>query len=988
MSVQVNSWLRTKLPYIDLSEGFGIDQSLSKTNPDVNTWCPFHETQNSHSQSCSVSHKGLYKCHGCGVSGDVFEFYATLHGITRKEAIKKLVRDTPLEVSDVRKGGPSLQQAQSISPSYVLECKRKLRNRVDFQEYLSKERKLSLEVLDKYNIGCDVNRITIPIYDTQDNLVNIRRYLPHATQVSKMVSYGKGFGAVRLYPYRSVKEHDSAEWLIICEGEWDCLTLLDRGFSAITNTGGVSSWTPNLLNVFREKKIVICFDVNDKPDPNHPEGDLGQRMAIKVADILTTQNHCMVKIVVLPLPVEYVGGDVTDYFTKYGGTVDEFKALIDEAPVYTPIETHSIDPLKIPLWRITEATLINKPFEVEGIIVAKSQATYTVPRVISYINTEGELGRMTHTFDVWDGSLASLIKVSETRLYSVIKSKIPDFGGEIMGIKIEEYIVIEEISIAPYINTFTDDHAEYVDYQHVTQRAYYLGTSLSPNRGYTFLGYTMRDPSNGETLLMIVEAIPIESDIDGYEIEADIHDALCKTFQTTEPYQKLTDIAQEHAYHDTHIYGRDDLHICMDLVYHSVLAFSLDGITIPKGWLELLVMGDTRTGKGFVAEGLRKLYGAGEIASGENLTLPGLLGALQQFNNYWALKWGKLPLQDRRLVILDECSSLTQETIASLSRVRSEGIVEITKVVTETTYARTRLIWLGNPRIAKRGTPNMISDFQHGIESIISLIGTMEDIARFDMVLIVARDEVDSRLINKAHETPTVRKYPVHLCRALVRWVWSRTADHVFWEDEAKKQLYQMSLALPEQFTSRIPLIQREDIRYKLARIAVAVAGRTYSTDDGVRLIVKKEHVTCAYNFLSAIYSKACCGYRQLSESELEHERFEYAEQTQKLLAENIKDLDTRIVFIEGLLGNKALAMYDFCEYTGWDIFTAKSIVFQLLKFGALKRQQAFYVKQPAFTQLLQNWHTALKQQQNDRVIDIALNPDLANKLNKPAKIK
>jgi DNA replicative helicase MCM subunit Mcm2 (Cdc46/Mcm family) len=90
------------------------------------------------------------------------------------------------------------------------------------------------------------------------------------------------------------------------------------------------------------------------------------------------------------------------------------------------------------------------------------------------------------------------------------------------------------------------------------------------------------------------------------------------------------------------------------------LSFDFDGKRIQRGWLELLIIGDTRTGKSEVAVRLCKFFNAGEVVSCEAASFAGIIGGLQQYGGAkeWSINWGAIPINDRRLVVLDECGGL------------------------------------------------------------------------------------------------------------------------------------------------------------------------------------------------------------------------------------------------------------------------------------------------------------------------------------------
>jgi hypothetical protein len=274
---------------------------------------------------------------------------------------------------------------------------------------------------------------------------------------------------------------------------------------------------------------------------------------------------------------------------------------------------------------------------------------------------------------------------------------------------------------------------------------------------------------------------------------------------------------------------------------------------------------------------LSKFYRAGEVVSCESASFAGIVGGLQQFgaNKEWAITWGAIPINDRRLVVLDEISGLTPEDIGAMSSIRSSGVAELTKIQQERTYARTRLIWIGNPRNAR------MADYTYGVQAIRPLIGNAEDIARFDLAMSVASSDIRAEDINRAHD-PGDQRYPREACMSLIRWAWSRTAENVIWAEGAEKAVYSAALDLGRRYTEDPPLIQAANVREKVARVAVAIAARLFSTDErGETLIVRRVHVRAAVAFLDRLYSMPGFGYAERSEEFIEDRK----------LAENPKNI-------------------------------------------------------------------------------------------------
>jgi hypothetical protein len=327
--------------------------------------------------------------------------------------------------------------------------------------------------------------------------------------------------------------------------------------------------------------------------------------------------------------------------------------------------------------------------------------------------------------------------------------------------------------------------------------------------------------------------------------------------------KKMGDIARDLEANVTKIYGRVPLHVAYDVVWHSVMDFKFKDVVLGKGWLELLVLGDTRTGKSEAALRLSDHYNAGVLKSCEGATFAGLVGGAEQAGSKsWMVRWGTIPLNDRRLVVLDEVSGIADKNIMEqMSAVRSSGRAQITKIVSQETSARTRLIWIGNP---VDGTT--LRHMNGAIEGIQKLVKNPEDIARFDMAMAVASDEVESSIINSTTPPQVPHVYTSELCSALVSWAWSRKADQIVWKDGTEDYVLQVAEEMGGRYVPEPPLIQIENARVKLARIAVAIAARVFSCDKtGELVVVGNEHVDAAVQLLDTLYGAERFGYQRHS---------------------------------------------------------------------------------------------------------------------------
>lgn len=410
--------------------------------------------------------------------------------------------------------------------------------------------------------------------------------------------------------------------------------------------------------------------------------------------------------------------------------------------------------------------------------------------------------------------------------------------------------------------------------------------------------------------------------------------------------EKFDEINKDLTHNITKIYGRDDLLTTIDLVFHSVLSFVFLGNIVRKGWVEALILGDTGCGKTTAVEALMKHYQAGEMIRGEGATFAGLIGGAQQVSGSgpWSITWGTLPLQDRRFVAIDEVSGLSIKDISDMSGVRSDGIAQLTKIHQEKTFARTRLLWISNPR-----SNRSLASYATGVDAVRELIGRPEDIRRFDFALTLASSEVPSDVINRRYsgeEIPHV--YTSELCHDRVLWAWSRKPEQIVFEEEAEEIILQRAKKLGEEYHSSIPLVEPADQRIKLARLAVAAAARVFSSDDeGERVMVRGEHCEFVYRFLDKIYKKKSLAYDLYSRQRFADEKLSNPQKVTEALDDRGPE------FVNILLDMSFISMADIEVLGDLERQEAKEFLSILVRNRCLKRARSGFFKTPAFIELL-----------------------------------
>lgn len=406
---------------------------------------------------------------------------------------------------------------------------------------------------------------------------------------------------------------------------------------------------------------------------------------------------------------------------------------------------------------------------------------------------------------------------------------------------------------------------------------------------------------------------------------------------------KLKEIYDDLADNVTFIYGRHDLHLAIDLVYHAPLRFIYDRKLIKKGYPEVLIIGDTRTGKTQCTEALVSHYGVGVCAGGESMSFAGLIGGCQQMGKEWSITWGVLPQNNRRLVVIDEAGGMTAADIGKMSSVRSQGIAEITKIQAQKTEARTRLLWLANPRLAMT-----VNEFSSGVDMIESLVSSPEDIARWDAIMVVSKDEIRFSDMATGQRDKVAHVYTSELCHSLVLWAWCREEDEIHITEEAEHVCFELAEEMCKKYCSDFTLVNPAEQRIKIMRLATSLAARLYSTPDGKRLFVHAAHVRYIYDFLNRLYDSKYFKYDTWSVNQVvgsciinEEEVIEFCQSIGKNGCGKFLEL-------------RSIRCKDIEEYLGISAEEAKAKLSKLLLNNAMSRSKGdFYKKSPQFNDIL-----------------------------------
>lgn len=605
---------------------------------------------------------------------------------------------------------------------------------------------------------------------------------------------------------------------------------------------------------------------------------------------------------------------------------------------------------------ISKARFHNTSIRIRAIVSGKSATPYKIPKVVEVkclgCGDDACKYRKAKEYIVKpkDEKFLLFIDISTQRLQSITKV--------VFGIKCKRFSVnvketqnVLRIFIAQPPG---EDRTKWMS----SQTSYYVGHDIDSNHIFYLNGYSTVDPKTQIATYVFTSVEKAKSDIESFELERKVKDRLeefaehdCK--DVDDVYAHLDELYESYALNVTKIYGRFLLHLSIDLVFHSALEFSLPGGRLQPARLDAIVLGDTRCGKGHVAEGLSRYYGVGEVVGAENCSFAGLVGGAQQIGNHWVISWGRIPLNDRGLVIIDEASELKDTDWTRLSRIRSEGVAEVTKIQQQLTNARCRLLFLANP------PSKAMANYTFGIHALKDLVHAPEDIARFDFACIVSHEEVSVENINKQYEA-TDFIFSSAQERELIMWIWSRSSSQIRFTDEAMDEIFKTSNRLGKFYDIGIPLIQGENVRFKLAKVAIAFAGRLYSSaNEGRTLLVKRLHVQCASTFLRGLYTADVNGYYDHS--------WQRKELNPSLQQSNIDGLVAYFNAYKSqddaysyLLNNTYIASKDVMEHLNVSNQTATEIISKLIKFRCIIKREGthsspVYLKSSHFTRWLRD---------------------------------
>jgi hypothetical protein len=199
---------------------------------------------------------------------------------------------------------------------------------------------------------------------------------------------------------------------------------------------------------------------------------------------------------------------------------------------------------------------------------------------------------------------------------------------------------------------------------------------LRPNTDYELVGFNYADPKTQRAIFWSHKAEPVVPPMELFELTSELGDKL-KIFQPDYAapngvWNKLVDVAEDLSSSVTLIRGRADLHLAYRTVWHSCLAFTFRGAIYKRGWIEAIVIGDTRCGKSAAFQAMAEMYDLGVMVDCKNL--PPVSWALRSNRSSMATGWSFLAYTPRTMGgWFALMSSTTIETNRSSASCRPPG---------------------------------------------------------------------------------------------------------------------------------------------------------------------------------------------------------------------------------------------------------------------------------------------------------------------------
>ena len=490
-----------------------IDTSKGKLNGDeLSVPCPYHDDKDP-SFSINLT-SGLYKCFKptCKLhsGGGVSRFLSVIEDIPISEAADRIKQSTPQKEERSDSVKPKPVKSFPYTQEHIEQRMLALENDGQLRADLIARTRWTEDTIKRFEIGYDraTRRFWIPIKEG-NQIVNVRRYAPDSDPKVMNVS---GFGEARIFPMANMQERE----IFIMEGEKDCILANQHGFNAITVTGGAGTFKSNWKQLFVDKDVVICYDIDEA----------GKDGAKRVAENITTVARS-VKIATLPI-IEPPNADYTDWICQ-GATPVDFRALVD---VSTRLEPEHNGPIKImsevfdtSLDQLAENKMFYKRVRMNVRVISKDSSPSIIPKEIT-VTCNHDAGKPCYNCDVGDKGDKDSVTINETmpemlQLIECTTKERKNIIRDIFRIPVCKKFKIHELdhqsitrySVIPAIDDIKYDNQTH-NQKYVERELLFLETTLEANMDYEIEAIAMPDPKDQSLVHLGYAVKPSDSSIE------------------------------------------------------------------------------------------------------------------------------------------------------------------------------------------------------------------------------------------------------------------------------------------------------------------------------------------------------------------------------------------------------------------------------------------------------------------------------------------
>lgn len=825
--------------------------------------------------SCVVFPDGWVHCHGCKYSAFIDKAISQYDANVKKSHTPFSAESVWIQICNMF---PELQQYSYIplNDSLLLEG----REHWNLYQDSIWEKVLNPRGIYNYDIDFGCNKsgtvLEIPVYDKLGNLINIRYYRPNPDKGQKKFwNHRDAVFPAFPYPISQLNNVEDQDTLIITGGELKaiaCIEACERegltSVKAISFTSGESHVPGELLKTVCLNNwayIHICYDIDEA-------GVKGAKILQQhlLDQIAYDRKETAVGIINLPLDkAKYPTGDVNDYLADrglLGGLLPDAMRTAETPSDIMANEVRAYDLSKSIKTSVTEwvENTINPStvYSIDGLVsetaqeprikipykfkikcrrdqrdcakcprfTCDSQTVFQIDIVGDYV--------LTHDEKFADKAVLQRVGVPETCKGCKIDKEDNSF---------EQRSISEFAITSPSVGNNNQRHTIRCVQFHEE------GQSLSPGGRYRFQGAVT---GSSHALFHVIKNQHYYQEVlNSIDYEQIKERAQPVTITPSAIKYKLELLADDIS-KLIGIVQRQRTVLYTDLVYHSAAEVTNQRGKPELGALQMLIVGDSGTGKSSIMSSLASYYDKGEIVDCANSTYAGLAAGVSP-DSKASIRWGALVTNDKGLVVLEELAELNKgkenaDILNALKQVRSSGKMQINKIAKGVANARCRIIAVSN-------ASQEISRFNRGWEALCDVSPDPASLRRFGFVQVL-----------KSLDAP-LDPFPIlperinqETDRQLVVWAWTREPQHIIIPRETYLQLSTHSRYLQEEYGSAQISPIGNFIGETLKKIAVAVAIRTFSSTDNIHVNVHPAHVDVAFQLLEDMYSDPDLGISQM----------------------------------------------------------------------------------------------------------------------------